>query len=154
MRVCLWFESSASALKLRSWCALEYPSWPAWWSCDQACCWRWRAVEAVCVVSAAAMKAKREHQRSWYKLFYSSYLFPNAKRPVEWNVSSFWSCKLCFICCSPPKQPDVNLVYINNEFSDQTKRAESSTTQQTTEFMCVINEHDTVTVSESSVLPI
>lgn len=52
------------------------------------------------------------------------------------------------------KQPDVNQVYINNEFSHQTKSAESGKTQQATEFICIINEHESVTVSESSVLPI
>lgn len=100
------------ALKLRSCRALEYLSWAVWWSCDQACCWRWRAVEAACVVNAAAMKAKQEHQRSWYTIFYLSYLFPIAKRLVEWNVSSFWCCKLCFICCSPPKVTVNSLMWI------------------------------------------
>lgn len=60
---------------------------------------------------------------------------------------------LLFSTQSDCKQPDVNQVYINNEFSNQTKSAESSKTQQT-EFICFINEHESVTVSESSVLPI
>ncbi len=49
------------------------------------------------------------------------------------------------------KQPDVNQVYINNEFSYQTKSAESSKTQQATQFICFINAHKIVTVSDTSI---
>ncbi len=49
------------------------------------------------------------------------------------------------------KQPDVNHVYINNEFSYQTKSAECSKTQQATQFICVINAHESVAVSDTSI---
>lgn len=52
------------------------------------------------------------------------------------------------------KQHHVNQVYTNNEFSNHTECTESRKTQQNAEFICIITERESVTVSEFSVLPI